>query len=231
MAGYNPVQSRYGWGDFFSDVGDFAKGAAPYVLGAAQIGGDIYSAQQTREEAQKNRDFQERMSNTAVQRSVEDYRKAGLNPALAYDRSASSPGGAQAQIGNPIAGGISTIQSARAQKQAMALARQQMQLNAEVARTQAVANMGSAHRDESQANNNLAQERLSNQLFTFNSLYQPAQIRAQQLANQLNALGLPKAQNMSDLERAAGLIIGPGLNSASKIRDYISNIFGDKGIK
>lgn len=85
-----------------SDLGD---------IGAAVVGGVFgMSGQRSANEAnlQIARDqmaFQERMSNTAHQREVEDLRKAGLNPLLSAGGSgASTPSGASATMGNELSG-------------------------------------------------------------------------------------------------------------------------------
>ena len=70
------------------------------ALGGGAIGGvaSAYSANLSAKEAQKNRQFQERMSSTAYQRAAADLEAAGLNRILALGSPASTPGGAMGQV-------------------------------------------------------------------------------------------------------------------------------------
>lgn len=66
-------------------------------------------------EAQKNRDWQERMSNTAYQRAVKDLQASGLNPILAYQNggatvnSVSTPSGASGNVDNSFISALSSL--------------------------------------------------------------------------------------------------------------------------
>lgn len=85
-------------------------------------------------EAEKNRDFQRGMSNTARQRDRKDLEAAGLNPVLAADHGASTPSGSTASISAPPLG--ATINSARALSQQKDLNEAHIQnLNATSAKT------------------------------------------------------------------------------------------------
>ncbi|WNK12852.1 MAG: DNA pilot protein [Microvirus sp.] len=64
-------------------------------------------------QAARQMQFQQYNSDTAYQRAVRDLKKAGLNPMLAYSRGgASTPGGAQATMGDSIGKGIEGFNSA-----------------------------------------------------------------------------------------------------------------------
>lgn len=78
----------FGW----DDLAGAAAGTGLNIIGG------MFTNRNSAKAAQRQMDFQERMSNTAYQRAVADMRAAGLNPMLAAKAGgASTPGGAMAQ--------------------------------------------------------------------------------------------------------------------------------------
>lgn len=81
--------------------------------GLVNTGVNIWQNEKTRqfnaEQAQLARDFEERMSNTAINRRMQDLVNSGINPILSYSQGgASTPSGANATHSAINAGGLPT---------------------------------------------------------------------------------------------------------------------------
>lgn len=94
-------------------------------LTLASIGGGILNNRANAREARRNREFQAQQSGSAAQRSVADFRAAGLNPALAYGTTASTPAGSTSTQQDAVTSGIASARDASQAKQAMELARRE----------------------------------------------------------------------------------------------------------
>lgn len=111
-------------------MGPFA--IAALGAGAGLLGGERQNTANAKQ-AQKQMDFQERMSNTSYQRAVADMKAAGLNPALAYQQGgAQSPAGTSARMENSAAAATNSAAAAgqtysaiQTQKENQALVRAQ----------------------------------------------------------------------------------------------------------
>lgn len=170
-------------------------------LGILGAGGTMSTNSGNARMAREQMRFQERMSNTAAQRAVEDYKKAGLNPGLAYDRSASSPSGASTMLGDPINNGIATAERSKEARAAQRIAAEQATEQLYKTRSETEVNKRIGANLETQGAGFVTDNLLKLQALRISN---PADTRLKAAEATLKELLIPGARNSANFERVLG---------------------------
>lgn len=97
-------------GSIGSTLGNIASAIAPFASSGLDFLGGLLTNQSNADEAARNRRFVAKMYKKRYQNTVEDMRKAGLNPVLAANGGSvgTAPSGSMATFTNPVHGAVGT---------------------------------------------------------------------------------------------------------------------------
>lgn len=102
----NELNPHHDWFDYDAMDNNY-QNVVNQITKSNLTGAEREANQFTADEAQKQRDWEAEMQNTAYQRQVVDMQKAGVNPALAMSNGQpSTPSGASAQSVSPSSSGV-----------------------------------------------------------------------------------------------------------------------------
>lgn len=200
------------------------EAAAPIVGGLLSFGGQRASDTRNIKLAREQMAFQERMSSTAAQRSVEDYTRAGLNPALAYDRSASTPGGAATTVGNAAERGVSNALSFKTTMQQLKMAREQNVADLNLKKSQEEKNKAEGAEAQSRQMIQGQQWVRAIRENQRDALIDPMVVKQHAATLMLNQLNIPDAENKAAMARTLGIskeMIPFVLGNAKSVKDLL----------
>lgn len=117
-------------GGIANGIGNAAKAIAPFASSGLDFLGGLLTNQSNADEAARNRRFVAKMYKKRYQFTVEDMRKAGLNPILAANGGSvgSVPSGSMATFTNPVHGAVGTALQAMTSLQGLENAKSQQAL-------------------------------------------------------------------------------------------------------
>lgn len=181
----------------------------PAAIGAlGSIGGGLLSSRGQRQANatnvrlnRENNEFQERLSNSAVSRSVQDMKNAGINPMLAAINPSSTPSGSVARVDNEAEGVAGGVSSAAAAAQQGALA------NAQLKAIQATTSASQAQADKTQAETAEIRARLPFSGVTAEQNYANLQTQGVKLGKEIQEIMNRTQKGQVDLEQLQPLLI------------------------
>lgn len=208
-------------------MGPLATAAIPVIgeIGAALIGGhgQAQANAANAAEAQRNRDFQERMRSTQYQTAVEDMQKAGLNPALAYSQGgAGNLSGATAThqntAANASASAASAIQAFQSMRKTAAEIRN---IEAQTAKTDMESQIGQYTWMDMVRRYNMNNDNWTDVVNAFRADLRArvSNAREQEASARITEFGIPEAAAMASFFKS----------SLGKLSPYITNATGVLG--